>query len=62
MSRKPETVLTSRKLNKAAREERIAARRIAKLDKAFVEFATVNSNHNICYVSVSGVVMPTIRG
>ncbi len=58
MSRKAESIYTSRKLNKANREKLEAAAekqsRMSNLDR----FVEENANRDVCYVNVSGVSFP----
>lgn len=61
MSRKAETVFTSRMINKAAHEERKAARIARRHASAFERFVKEQSNGVACYVNVNGVVMPVAR-
>ncbi len=61
MSRKAESIYTSRKLNKANREKLEAAAekqsRMSNLDR----FVEENANRDVCYVNVSGVSFPLGR-
>ena len=58
MSRKAETIFTSRMLNKAAHEKRKAAREARRVRDGLVRFTESRSNHPVCYVQVSGVAFP----
>lgn len=56
MSNKAESIYTSKKLNKAAHEERKAARFARRKDEAFRRLS-----HDLgskCYVNIYGVTMP----
>ncbi len=58
MSRKAESIYTSRMLNKAAHEKREAAREARRQMNDLDCFVEANSNHDVCYVNVSGVAFP----
>lgn len=55
---KAQTGYTSRKLNKAAHDERKAARMARHQKHAFARFMEQNDHSNIRYVNVSGITMP----
>lgn len=57
MSRKPESISTGKKMNKAAHEERKAARNARRLVRAYERFARDNQAE-VCYVNINGMVMP----
>ena len=59
MSRKPETIFTSRKLNKASHDERKAARRAVRRMSDFERFASEASHEDMCYVNLNGMALPT---
>lgn len=58
MSRKIETVYTSKMMNKAAHEKRKAARRATQLATDFDRQARIMANRDVCYVNVYGVAAP----
>lgn len=61
MSRKAESIYTSKKMNKAAHEEKKAARFARRQARAFDRFVSENADHDICYVNIYGVTMPQSR-
>ncbi len=61
MSKKVETVYTSRKMNNAAHEKRKAARMATRIASEFDRQAREMANQNVCYVNVNGITMPVSR-
>lgn len=61
MSRKAETVYTSKMMNKAAREEKKAARNARRQATAFERFASENASSDVYYLNINGFAMPVRR-
>lgn len=60
--KKVQTVFTARKYNKAARENKLAARNNKRQVSAFEEgLDRANNKNGMCYVTIDGVAFPTAR-
>ena len=58
MSRKAETIYTSRMLNKAAHEKREAAREARRVQDSLTQLNEMQGHGEVCYANVSGVILP----
>lgn len=61
MSRKAESIYTSRIQNNAAHQGRKAAKAARRQARAFQSYAVASSNADVFYVAVNGVSLPVCR-